>query len=70
MKEHDELLRAAFQLLHKQDKCRYVLDIQSQFVNLDANRECCGMGLQEQIKDYLESNDIDPYEFDNDEVSY
>lgn len=68
MKEEFELLRAAFQLLHKQDKSPYVLNAHYQIVNLDKDCEVDGMSLQEHIKDFLESNDVDPYEFDNDEV--
>lgn len=69
IKEEFELLRAAFQLLSKQDKSHYVLNIHSQIVNLDADCECDGLSLQEQIKDFLECNDIDPYMYDNDEVN-
>ena len=68
MKESDELLRAVYQLLSKQDKTPYVINIHSQTVNLDADCELDGMSLQEHIKDYLENNDIDPYLFDSDSV--
>ena len=70
MKEEFELLRAAFQLLSKQDKCSYVLNMHEQIVNLDGEVECDGSALQEQIKDFLEMNDIDPHEFENDELNY
>lgn len=68
MKEEYELLRAAFQLLHKQDKSGYVLNLHSQLVNLDADVECDGMSLQEHIKDFLEGEGVDPYEFDNGDI--
>ncbi len=65
MKEEYELLRAAFQLLHKQDKVNYTLNVHSQVVNLDAYMKCDGLSLQSYIKNFLEGEGVDPYEFDN-----
>lgn len=69
MEEHYELLRACYQLLKKQGQTCYVLNIHSQIVSLDEEVECDGLSLQEQIKDFLECNDIDPDKFDNGEVN-
>lgn len=69
MEEHNELLRACFQLLRKQEHSCYVINMHEQIVNLDSEVECDGAGLQDMIKDYLESNDIDIDELDNGEVN-
>lgn len=64
--EAKELLRAAFQLIHKQDKSPYVLNVQSQTVMLDKDTEVDGASVMDMISEFLEDNEVDPYELDND----